>query len=46
MFHPICTLFHTLHVNAALKQKDVHLLMAFFRLTIWLTDGSGIQTVA
>jgi hypothetical protein len=38
--------FHTLHVNAALKQRNVHLLKAFFRRTVWLTDGSGIHTVA
>jgi hypothetical protein len=38
--------FHTLHVKAALKQRNVHLLKTFFRRTVWLTDGSGIHTVA
>jgi len=26
---------HTLHINSALQQKNVQLLMAFFRHTIW-----------
>ena len=27
--------FHMLYINFALKQKNVQLLMAFFRHTIW-----------
>ena len=28
--------FHTLHMNAALKQENVRLFMDFYRRTVWL----------